>query len=73
MPRITIAGLGFVGTANALVLARHNAVTAYDIDPARVAERRRAMGTRVVIHEPSVTHHSLWAAKYLRTWHGSSC
>ena len=35
--RIAVAGLGYVGLSNAVLLARHNDVVAYDIDPARVA------------------------------------
>ncbi|MDV2858866.1 nucleotide sugar dehydrogenase [Oceanimonas sp. CAM02] len=35
--RVTVVGLGYVGVANAVLLARHNAVVAYDINPERVA------------------------------------
>jgi UDPglucose 6-dehydrogenase len=34
--RIAIAGLGYVGLSNAMLLARHNTVVAYDIVPAKV-------------------------------------
>jgi len=35
--RIAVAGLGYVGLSNALLLARHNTVSAIDVDPDRVA------------------------------------
>ena len=35
--KIAVAGLGYVGLSNAILLARHNRVTAVDIDPGRVA------------------------------------
>ena len=34
--KIAIAGLGYVGLSNAMLLARHNKVVAYDIVPAKV-------------------------------------
>ncbi|MHA6964322.1 nucleotide sugar dehydrogenase [Zobellella denitrificans] len=34
---VTVAGLGYVGLANAVLLARQHAVVAYDINPDRVA------------------------------------
>ncbi|MBM7455571.1 UDPglucose 6-dehydrogenase [Oceanisphaera litoralis] len=34
---ITVVGLGYVGLANAVLLARHQSVTAFDINPERVA------------------------------------
>ena len=35
--RIAVAGIGYVGLSNAVLLARHNPVVAVDLDPARVA------------------------------------
>lgn len=37
MKRIAVAGLGYVGLSNAILLARHNPVIAIDISPERVA------------------------------------
>ena len=34
--RITVAGIGYVGLSNAIMLAQHNKVTAYDIDRQRI-------------------------------------
>ena len=34
--KITVAGLGYVGLSNAVLLAHKNKVTAFDIDPMRV-------------------------------------
>jgi len=36
--KIAVAGLGYVGLSNAVLLSQHNDVTAIDIDPARVAK-----------------------------------
>jgi UDPglucose 6-dehydrogenase len=35
--KIAVAGLGYVGLSNALLLAQHNAVTATDIMPEKIA------------------------------------
>jgi UDPglucose 6-dehydrogenase len=35
-PRIAVAGTGYVGLSNAVILAQHNTVVALDIDPAKV-------------------------------------
>jgi len=34
--KIAVAGLGYVGLSNAILLAQHNRVTAVDVDAARV-------------------------------------
>ena len=36
MKKITVVGSGYVGMANAVMLAKHNDVTVLDIDPVRV-------------------------------------
>lgn len=36
--KITVAGLGYVGLANAILLAQHNEVVGYDLDATRVAD-----------------------------------
>jgi UDPglucose 6-dehydrogenase len=39
MKRISVFGIGYVGLANAVLLARNNEVTAYDISTEHAAER----------------------------------
>ena len=36
--RIAVAGIGYVGLSNAVLLAQHNTVTAVDVSPERVAQ-----------------------------------
>src|SRR3954465_1537634 len=36
-PRIAVAGTGYVGLSNAVILSQHNSVMALDIDPEKVA------------------------------------
>ncbi len=36
--KIAVAGLGYVGLANAILLAQHHNVVGYDVDPAKVAD-----------------------------------
>src|SRR3954469_9252251 len=35
-PRIAVAGTGYVGLSNAVILAQHNTVSAKEIDPVKV-------------------------------------
>lgn len=41
--KIAVAGMGYVGLSNAILLAQHNQVVAYDIIPERVEEINRAI------------------------------
>jgi UDPglucose 6-dehydrogenase len=38
MPNIAVAGIGYVGLANAILLAQYNRVVAYDVNETRVAQ-----------------------------------
>ncbi|MDO5603827.1 MAG: nucleotide sugar dehydrogenase [Paracoccus sp. (in: a-proteobacteria)] len=50
--RIAVAGLGYVGLSNAILLAQHNCVTALDIDADRVA---LINSRRSPIEDPEIT------------------
>ena len=45
MKKITVVGSGYVGMANAVMLAKHNDVTVLDIDPVRVDKNNNKKGT----------------------------
>ena len=57
--KIAVAGLGYVGIANAVMLLRHHDVTAVDIDAARVAALNARRST---IDDPEVSD---WLANRL--------
>lgn len=50
--KITVAGLGYVGLSNAVLLAQHNRVLAYDINAGRVA---RLNSGHSPIEDPDIT------------------
>ena len=41
--KITVVGLGYVGLSNALILAQHHCVTAFDIDESRIHQLSQRM------------------------------
>lgn len=63
MKRIAIAGGGYVGLANAVMLARDHAVTVLDIDPARVDAINRRTSP---IADPDIERHLQDPALHLR-------
>ena len=54
MVKITVAGIGYVGVSNAVMLAQHNDVTAYDID----AEKAELLNNRISpVIDPDIDHY----------------
>ncbi|MAZ84412.1 MAG: UDP-glucose 6-dehydrogenase [Hoeflea sp.] len=52
--KITVAGIGYVGVSNAVMLAQHNDVTAYDID----AEKAELLNNRISpVIDPDIDHY----------------
>ncbi|MEY8841128.1 nucleotide sugar dehydrogenase [Cribrihabitans sp. XS_ASV171] len=52
--RITVAGMGYVGLSNAVLLAQHNPVCAFDIDACRIAAITER---RAPIIDPELSHY----------------
>ncbi len=52
--RITVAGMGYVGLSNAVLLAQHNPVCAFDIDESRIAA---IADRRAPIIDPELSHY----------------
>ena len=54
MVKITVVGIGYVGVSNAVMLAQHNDVTAYDID----AEKAELLNNRISpVIDPDIDHY----------------
>ncbi|MBG20473.1 MAG: UDP-glucose 6-dehydrogenase [Rhizobiales bacterium] len=52
--KITVVGIGYVGVSNAVMLAQHNDVTAYDID----AEKAELLNNRISpVIDPDIDHY----------------
>ena len=57
--KIAVAGLGYVGLSNAVLLSQHNDVTAIDIDPARLAGHFHDTGGRALDNVEVALGHGL--------------
>ena len=58
-PRIVVIGIGYVGLPLAVALARKFDVTAYDIDPQRIAELRSGKDRTQEVESPDLAVSSL--------------
>ena len=49
--RITVAGIGYVGLSNAVLLSQHNKVTAFDINTDRVDMMKENKKISPIVHK----------------------